>query len=330
MMYALSCGGIQAIDWVVWRHKEHLLVLVVLTKELVRVRMHTQLQVPQGQQGVHQREHPRRSRNESDHKGWVQHHNTRCTCDPLLDRPHSRHCRKVSACRISHAHDRLRGGPEHLAVLDGPAVRVEALIDGDGEGVLRRERVVDADDGTVDRLRPVPEINLVRSRRLCDEAPPVKVHDEMLGRRQRLPSLPRHARPLAPMSLTRFAAEKPGTDGARGLVCLVDVSVVLPSTSVDRNLHVTATVFRPPLHAQGLGGVDRDDPDDLQMRSDHNRELCRDWHLSEIPEGLDERNVLGSVLLSDARGPRLRLKEVIQPVEARHRQLSQEPVSLVC
>lgn len=75
----------------------------------------------------------------------------------------------------------MRAGlTEEGAVLHGPAVGVEALLQSSGEGGLGGQGVVDGEDRDAQLLGPALEVGLVGLGSLGHKATPVEVHDEGL------------------------------------------------------------------------------------------------------------------------------------------------------
>ena len=74
-----------------------------------------------------------------------------------------------------------RGLTEQGAVLDGPAVGIEALFERPGEGGLGGQGVVDGEDGGAQLLGPALEVRLVRLGGLGHEAAAVDVHHQGPG-----------------------------------------------------------------------------------------------------------------------------------------------------
>lgn len=73
----------------------------------------------------------------------------------------------------------MRAGlTEEGAVLDGPAVGIEALLQSSGEGGLWGQGVVNGEDGDAQLLGPALEVGLVGLGGLGHEATTMDVHDQ--------------------------------------------------------------------------------------------------------------------------------------------------------
>eukprot|EP00960_Hanusia_phi_P064936 765960-Hanusia_phi.AAC.7 len=191
--------------------------------------------------------------------------------------------------------------------------------------------VVDREDRSFQCLSPVAQVDLVGGGALCDEASSVEVEDEE-GRRwlQVLRVPPAEAQRAPALHLLALEApegDEPGLDSrGRDVVFPAEHATFLLRRG-DRDVDLLRAVPLP--HGDRHSSVNRHLPAYLYVGSHHGRKPLGDRQLRQIPEGLDEVDVGGAVLLRDPPPLLHRLHEEPDAMVVRACQLREQVIAVV-